>query len=68
MSLSPCELMVAPHGARRVYQDHPAIPLTPEELTRDAQECVAAGRRIMSALEARHFLALTTSANTGGSL
>ncbi len=32
MSLSPCLLMVAPNGARRVYHDHPAIPLTPEDL------------------------------------
>ena len=47
MSLSPCLLMVAPNGARRVYHDHPAIPLTPEELARDAQECLAAGASAM---------------------
>ncbi len=47
MSLSPCLLMVAPNGARRVYQDHPAIPLTPEELARDARQCLAAGAAAM---------------------
>lgn len=47
MSLLPCLLMVAPNGARRVYQDHPAIPLTPEELARDAKECLAAGASAM---------------------
>lgn len=36
MTFSPCLLMVAPNGARRVYHDHPAIPLTPEELARVA--------------------------------
>lgn len=47
MSFSPCLLMVAPNGSRRVYQDHPAIPLTPDELARDAQACVAAGASAM---------------------
>ncbi|QEW05144.1 BKACE family enzyme [Nitrincola iocasae] len=47
MSHSPCLLMVAPNGARRVYTDHPAIPLTPEELARDAQQCVKAGASMM---------------------
>ena len=47
MIASPCLLMVAPNGARRVYQDHPAIPLTPEELARDAKECLAAGASAM---------------------
>lgn len=47
MIASPCLLMVAPNGARRVYQDHPAIPLTPEELARDARGCLAAGASAM---------------------
>ncbi|UQI40387.1 3-keto-5-aminohexanoate cleavage protein [Vreelandella venusta] len=60
MSASPCLLMVAPNGARRVYQDHPAIPLTPEELARDAQECLAAGASAMHVhvreTDGRHLL------------
>ncbi|MCA1772317.1 MAG: 3-keto-5-aminohexanoate cleavage protein [Halomonas sp.] len=40
---SPCLLMVAPNGARRGHADHPAIPLTPDALARDARECLAAG-------------------------
>lgn len=40
---TPCLLMVAPNGARRGQADHPAIPLTPEALARDARECLAAG-------------------------
>lgn len=60
MSLLPCLLMVAPNGARRVYQDHPAIPLTPEELARDAKECLAAGASAMHVhvreADGRHLL------------
>ena len=60
MSLSPCLLMVAPNGARRVYQDHPAIPLTPEELARDAKACLAAGASAMHVhvreADGRHLL------------
>lgn len=41
--MAPCLLMVAPNGARRSQADHPAIPLTPESLARDARECLAAG-------------------------
>lgn len=39
----PCVVMVAPNGARRGKEDHPAIPLTPEELAADAAACAAAG-------------------------
>ena len=60
MSVSPCLLMVAPNRARRVYQDHPAIPLTPEELARDVQECLAAGASAMHVhvreTDGRHLL------------
>lgn len=41
MSASSCLLMVAPNGARRVYHDHPAIPLTSEELARVANTGVS---------------------------
>lgn len=36
-------LMVAPNGARRQKSDHPAIPLTLDEIVVCAQECHAAG-------------------------
>lgn len=44
---SPCLLAVAPNGARRLHEDHPAIPLTPEALARDARECLSAGAAMM---------------------
>src|SRR5690625_7685993 len=43
----PCLLMVAPNGARRLHADHPAIPLTPEALARDAVACRDAGAAMM---------------------
>ncbi|MEP5155363.1 3-keto-5-aminohexanoate cleavage protein [Planktotalea sp.] len=36
-------LMVAPNGARRLKSDHPAIPLTDDELVATALSCEAAG-------------------------
>jgi len=39
----PCLVMVAPNGARRGRQDHPALPVTAEELAREAAACAAAG-------------------------
>lgn len=36
-------LMVAPNGARRGKADHPAIPLTLDDLLADARACKAAG-------------------------
>lgn len=58
---SPCLLTVAPNGARRTYQDHPAIPLTPEELARDAHECLLAGAAMLHLHvrepDGRHLLA-----------
>ncbi len=36
-------LMVAPNGARRGKTDHPALPITPEELAEAAAQAVAAG-------------------------
>lgn len=47
MTASACLLTVAPNGARRRYSDHAAIPLTPEELARDARACLAAGAAMM---------------------
>ncbi|MCB1391333.1 MAG: 3-keto-5-aminohexanoate cleavage protein [Rhodobacteraceae bacterium] len=36
-------IMVAPNGARRTKADHPALPMTPDELAREAEACLAAG-------------------------
>ncbi len=36
-------IMVAPNGARRGKQDHPAIPLTAQELANEALACAHAG-------------------------
>ncbi len=39
----PCMVMVAPNGARRTRRDHPGLPLTAEELAREASACADAG-------------------------
>ncbi|OMH38055.1 3-keto-5-aminohexanoate cleavage protein [Motiliproteus sp. MSK22-1] len=39
----PCLIMVAPNGARRSKNDHPALPVTPEEMAEEVAACVAAG-------------------------
>lgn len=38
---------VAPNGARRTHADHPALPLTPEEMARTASEVLAAGAGLL---------------------
>ncbi|MCW9034677.1 MAG: 3-keto-5-aminohexanoate cleavage protein [Rhodospirillales bacterium] len=45
--LSPVIITVAPNGARRTKVDHPAIPLTPEELALCAEECMEAGASVI---------------------
>ena len=35
--------MVAPNGARKTGKDHPALPITPQQLAQTAQSCQAAG-------------------------
>ena len=37
------ELTVAPNGARKTKADHPALPMTTEELAVCAQDCQIAG-------------------------
>lgn len=37
------QLMVAPNGARRQKQDHPELPLSPQELALEAAACYQAG-------------------------
>lgn len=39
----PLVVAVAPNGARRTQTDHPALPITPDELARTAAECQEAG-------------------------
>jgi 3-keto-5-aminohexanoate cleavage enzyme len=39
----PVSIMVAPNGARRTKQDHPALPMTTAEIARTAAACHAAG-------------------------
>jgi 3-keto-5-aminohexanoate cleavage enzyme len=39
----PLIVTVAPNGARRTRRDHPAIPLTPDEIGREAARCREAG-------------------------
>lgn len=36
-------IIVAPNGARRGKADHPALPITPEEIAREAERCAAVG-------------------------
>jgi prepilin-type processing-associated H-X9-DG protein len=40
---APLILAVAPNGARKTRADHPAIPVTPDEIARDAAHCREAG-------------------------
>lgn len=42
-AVAPVSIAVAPNGGRRGKADHPAIPLTPDELARCAAECLEAG-------------------------
>jgi 3-keto-5-aminohexanoate cleavage enzyme len=41
--LSSVAIAVAPNGGRRTKADHPALPITPDELARAAAECLEAG-------------------------
>ena len=36
-------LTVAPNGGRKTKADHPALPLSPDELARTAAECLERG-------------------------
>lgn len=36
-------IIVAPNGARRTHQDHPALPVTPEEIADTVAACAEAG-------------------------
>ena len=43
MTWSPLLLAVAPNGARKTKADHPALPITPDEIGRTAAACAEAG-------------------------
>ena len=43
MSATPFDLMVAPNGARLTRADHPAVPVTHDQIVATAQACAAAG-------------------------
>ncbi|MDJ0686664.1 MAG: 3-keto-5-aminohexanoate cleavage protein [Alphaproteobacteria bacterium] len=40
---TPLVIAVAPNGARKTKADHPALPITPDELARTAAACAEAG-------------------------
>lgn len=46
-SADPFIIMCAPNGARRTKKDHPALPITPDELAECASEILAAGASLM---------------------
>jgi uncharacterized protein (DUF849 family) len=41
--MNPLFITVAPNGARKTKQDHPALPITPEELAIEARACADVG-------------------------
>lgn len=44
---SPIAIAVAPNGARKTHVDHPALPITPDELATCARQCVDAGAAML---------------------
>jgi uncharacterized protein (DUF849 family) len=46
-SPAPVVIAVAPTGARRSKADHPALPVAPAEVARDAAACAAAGAQVI---------------------
>lgn len=40
---NPCLVIVAPNGARKSKLDHPALPVSADEIADDVAQCVAAG-------------------------
>ncbi len=47
MTACPTMIMVAPNGARRGKQDHPNLPITPDEVCAVAQDCADAGASVL---------------------
>jgi uncharacterized protein (DUF849 family) len=46
-TLTPLVIMVAPNGARRTKDDHPGLPLLPEEIAAEAKLAAEAGATIL---------------------
>lgn len=59
-ALPPVAIAIAPNGGRRTKTDHPALPMTPEELAGTASECLEAGACMIHVhvrdAEGRHLL------------
>nr|WP_206078747.1 3-keto-5-aminohexanoate cleavage protein [Mesorhizobium camelthorni] len=57
---APVAIAVAPNGGRRTKADHPALPMTPDELAATAASCLEAGASMIHAhvrdLEGGHLL------------
>ena len=47
MTPQPIAIAVAPNGARKTHVDHPALPITPDELAACARQCVDAGAAML---------------------
>jgi len=47
MVTRPIAIAVAPNGARKTHADHPALPITPDELAACARQCVEAGAAML---------------------
>jgi len=47
MTHRPIAIAVAPNGARKTHVDHPALPITPDELAACARQCVDAGAAML---------------------
>ena len=53
-------IAVAPNGARKTKTDHPALPISPDEIAADAADCLAEGAALLHLhvrdAEGRHSL------------
>lgn len=47
MEWKPLVIAVAPNGARKTHKDHPALPMTADEIGRDAKACLDAGAAML---------------------
>jgi 3-keto-5-aminohexanoate cleavage enzyme len=45
--MTPLLVMVAPNGARRTKADHANLPITPDEIAREAAACAEAGASVL---------------------
>jgi len=47
MDWTPLVIAVAPNGARKTQKDHEALPITADEIARDAKACLQAGAAML---------------------